>query len=193
VFGRTSTPDPTAPKPATTPAPSQLGTMTPSPIGAAPTQPAPSATRASPFGAASTLGSSVIGTDLTILGEKITIISQNRLQIDGDVRGDVNGRQVVIGEEGSVIGTICAEAIEVKGGVRGAIRANSVTVQPTAVVEGDVHHVTLSIAEGAQFDGRVKRAKDPAELKPNLNVESFASQTPSSAPVPSPMTSGPSV
>ncbi|MFA5948685.1 MAG: polymer-forming cytoskeletal protein [Hyphomicrobium sp.] len=136
----------------------------------------PSATpgRASPFGPPSAFGQSVIGTDLTILGEKITIISQNKVQIDGDVRGDVNGKQVIIGEEGSVIGTICAEQIEVRGGVRGAIRAQTVTLHPTAEVEGDIFHQALSISEGAQFDGRVRRAKDPAELKPNLDVNSFA-------------------
>ncbi len=172
MFGRTSTPDPNSPKPATPAAPSQLGNM--GGTMSAP-QPAPGASRPSPFGAATTMGQSVIGTDLTILGEKITIISQNRLQIDGDVRGDVNGRQVIIGEDGSVIGTVSAENIEVRGGVRGAIKAHSVTLQPTAVVEGDIFHITLSIAEGAQFDGRVRRAKDAGELKPNLDVDTFAS------------------
>ena len=120
------------------------------------------------------MGQSVIGTDLTILGEKITIISQNKLQIDGDVRGDVNGKEVVIGEEGSVIGTVCAEVIEVRGGVRGAIKAQSVMLHPTAEVEGDIFHQTLAISEGAQFDGRVRRAKDATEITPNLNVNSYA-------------------
>ena len=39
-------------------------------------------------------GTSVIGTDLTILGDHITIISKNKLQVDGDVRGNVHGKQV---------------------------------------------------------------------------------------------------
>jgi cytoskeletal protein CcmA (bactofilin family) len=118
-------------------------------------------------------GMSVIGTDLTIMGEKITIISQNKLTIDGDVHGDIHGRQVVIGEEGSVVGTVNAEAIEVRGGIKGAIRAATVTLHPTAQVEGDITHKTLSISEGAQFDGRVRRAKDPNDLKPNLDVSGF--------------------
>lgn len=121
------------------------------------------------------MGTSVIGTDLTILGDKITIISQNRVQIDGDVRGDVSGKQVIIGDEGSVIGTISADSIEVRGGVRGAIRAGTVSLHPTAVVEGDITHSTLAISEGAQFDGRVRRAKDPAEVRPNLDVNTYAS------------------
>jgi cytoskeletal protein CcmA (bactofilin family) len=118
-------------------------------------------------------GMSVIGTDLTIMGEKITIISQNKLTIDGDVHGDIHGRQVVIGEEGSVVGTVNAEAIEVRGGIKGAIRAATVTLHPTAQVEGDITHQTLAISEGAQFDGRVRRAKDASDLKPNLDVSGF--------------------
>jgi cytoskeletal protein CcmA (bactofilin family) len=129
--------------------------------------------RADPFSSAQVMGTSVIGTDLTILGDKITIISQNRLQIDGDIRGDVNGRQVVIGEDGSVIGTVSAEVIEVRGGVRGAIRAATVTLHPTAQVDGEITHQTLAISEGAQFDGRVRRAKDANELKPVLDPGAF--------------------
>jgi len=141
---------------------------------AQPTQPvATPAGRVDPFTAAQVMGTSVIGTDLTILGDKITIISQNRLQIDGDIRGDVNGRQVVIGEDGSVVGTVSAEAIEVRGGVRGAIRAATVTLHPTAQVDGEIMHQTLAISEGAQFDGRVRRAKDPNELKPVLDPAQF--------------------
>lgn len=131
---------------------------------------APPSARPTPFGAATKMTASVIGTDLTILGERITIISKHQLQIDGDVRADVNGRAVVIGEEGSVTGTVSAETIEVKGGVRGALRAFTVTLHPSAVVEGDILHQTLSIAEGAQFDGRVRRSRDASELQPVLDA-----------------------
>lgn len=160
VFSRGPGFETTPPKPTSTPN---------TPLAPAPARPA-----GSPFErAASVAGNSVIGTDLTIMGEKITIISQNKLTIDGDVHGDIHGLQIVIGEEGSVIGTISAEAIEVRGGVKGAIRAVNVVLHPSAHVEGDITHQTLSITEGAQFDGRVRRAKDPAELKPNLDVSNF--------------------
>lgn len=161
------TKSPEIPKPMTMPGTAPAPALPPS--AAASTPPAHS-----PFAPAATLGASVIGTDLAIIGEKITIISQNRLQIDGDIRGDVNGKQVVIGEDGSVIGTVSAEVIEVRGGVRGAIRALTVTLHPTAQVEGDIYHQTLAISEGAMFDGRVRRPKDPAELKPVLDPAAFA-------------------
>jgi cytoskeletal protein CcmA (bactofilin family) len=53
--------------------------------------------------------------------------------------------------------------------VRGAIRAATVTLHPTAQVDGEITHQTLAISEGAQFDGRVRRAKDVNELKPILD------------------------
>ena len=46
----------------------------------------------------------------------------------------------------------------------------------SAKVDGDIMHQSLSISEGAEFDGRVQRAKDPSELMPVLDAEAFASQ-----------------
>lgn len=126
-----------------------------------------------PFQPASKMTASTIGTDLTILGEKITIISQYLLQIDGDVRADINGKKVLIGQEGSVIGTITAESVEIHGGLRGAVKAKSVALQPTAKVEGDIHHETLAISEGAEFDGSVKRPKDVATITPDLDPANY--------------------
>ena len=146
----------------------------PTPLGATAQTGRPSPT---PFekSNASSSGTSVIGTDLTILGDRITIISANKLQVDGDVRGNVHGKQVVITEEGSVVGMVCAEAIEVRGGVRGSIRAVSVKLHASALVEGDIMHQTLAISEGAQFDGRVRRSNNPEELMPVLDPEAVAS------------------
>jgi len=130
------------------------------------TKPSPFET---PANAAS--GTSVIGTDLTILGDRITIISKNKLQVDGDVRGNVHGKHVVITEEGSVIGMVAAETIEVRGGVRGSIRAISVRLEASAQVEGDITHQKLSIAEGAEFEGSVHLSKNKDELMPVLDPE----------------------
>jgi cytoskeletal protein CcmA (bactofilin family) len=131
----------------------------------------------SPIDPAAPTGTSVIGNDLTILGEKITIISQNKLEVSGHVHGDVHGKQVMISKNGLVTGKVCAEEIEVCGGVRGSIRALTVALHESAKVDGDIVHQSLSISEGAEFDGRVQRAKDPSELMPVLDAEAFASQS----------------
>jgi len=134
-------------------------------------------TEAFPVDPPTITATSVIGSDLTILGEKITIISQNKLQVDGHVRGDVHGKQVIISKDGSVTGKVCAERIEVCGDVRGSIRALTITLHDSAKVDGDIVHQTLSITQGAVFDGRVQRAKDPNELMPVLDAQTIADQS----------------
>jgi cytoskeletal protein CcmA (bactofilin family) len=131
----------------------------------------------SPFApaASAATGASVIGTDLTILGDDITVISQNRLQVDGDIRGNVHGKQVLITEEGSVVGTVCAERVEVRGGVRGSIRGINVALQNSARVEGDITHNRLAISEGAHIDGHVRKSSDMSELTPVLDPEKISS------------------
>jgi cytoskeletal protein CcmA (bactofilin family) len=132
-----------------------------------------SAVRVEPSAAAEPI-SSVIGNDLTLLGENITIISKKKLHVSGDVRGNVHGKQVIITESGSVRGTVSAEGIEVKGKVHGSIRAVNVALRSTAVVDGDIVQNSLAIAEGARFDGRVIRANETAELMPVLDPEAIA-------------------
>ena len=122
-----------------------------------------------------TAGLSVIGTDLTILGDRITIVSQNKLQIDGQVRGDVHGKEVVISKSGSVTGKVWAERIDVRGAVYGSILAVNITLHDSARVEGDIMHQKLSISEGAEFDGRVQLIRDARELMPMLDAEAIAS------------------
>ena len=120
-------------------------------------------------------GISVIGTDLTILGDRITIISQSKLQIDGHVRGNVHGRVVSINEGGSVTGEIWAERIDVSGAVRGPIVAVNIALHDSARVEGDIMHQKLSISEGAEFDGRARLLKNASDLMPMLDAAAIAS------------------
>ena len=120
-------------------------------------------------------GISVIGTDLTILGDRITIISQSTLQIDGHIRGNVHGRVVLINRGGSVTGEIWAERIELSGAVRGPIVAVNIALHDSARVEGDIMHQKLSISEGAEFDGRARLLKNASDLMPMLDAAAIAS------------------
>ena len=83
---------------------------------------------------------------------------------------------MTISSDGSVIGTVSAEKIEVHGGVKGAIRAAVVIVHPTAQVDADILHQTLSVAEGALLEGSLKKSKDPSELVPNLDPGSYGAK-----------------
>jgi cytoskeletal protein CcmA (bactofilin family) len=115
-------------------------------------------------------GKSVISNDLKIIGQGLKIISRGTLQVDGEVEGDVAGAEIIIGEQGKVTGTIAAERVIVRGRTSGVIRATSVALQGSARVEGDIHHISLTIEQGAEFDGRCRRPADPSELHVDLNV-----------------------
>jgi cytoskeletal protein CcmA (bactofilin family) len=112
---------------------------------------------------------SVIGNDLKIIGQGLKIISQGTLQVDGEVEGDVGGSEVIIGEQGKVTGTVAAATVIVRGTIAGVIRAATVTLQSSSHVEGDIHHISLAIEQGAEFDGRCRRAANAAALTSDLS------------------------
>ena len=95
-------------------------------------------------------GKSVISNDLKIIGQSLRIISRGTLQVD---------------EEGRVAGTVAAERVIVRGRISGVIRAMTVALQSSARVEGDIHHMSLVIEQGAEFDGRCRRPADASELQ----------------------------
>lgn len=111
---------------------------------------------------------SVLGQDITISGQQLVLKTRGSLLIAGQIQGDVHGESVTVGETGSVTGTITARTITVQGEVRGALKGSSVNLNATSRVDGDIVKQTLAIAEGAQFDGSVRRAKDVAEVTPDL-------------------------
>lgn len=112
-------------------------------------------------------GMSIIGKDLTILGQGVRIVSKGPIRVDGVVQGDVLGTEVIVGHIGKVGGGVSARTVTVFGSIQGTIRGARVLLEAGAKVEGDVHHQTLSVHEGAQFEGRVRRARDLPELGPD--------------------------
>jgi cytoskeletal protein CcmA (bactofilin family) len=122
------------------------------------------------LGSASGVPASVIGPDLSIIGQKITLVCKSTLIVTGEILGDINGSEVTVGDTGKVTGTITARSIAVHGRVRGALRAESVTLHATAYIEGDIVQKNLVIAEGARFDGQVRAAKDSSEIEPIFDV-----------------------
>ena len=112
---------------------------------------------------------SVLGPDITIIGQQLVLKTKGSLLIAGQIQGDVHGESVTVGESGSVTGTITARIITIQGEARGALKGSQVILHASSRVDGDIIKQTLSIAEGAQFDGSVRRAKDIAEVTPDLS------------------------
>jgi cytoskeletal protein CcmA (bactofilin family) len=105
---------------------------------------------------------SVIGADLTISGN---LACNGEVQVDGIVEGDIQGSNVVIGEGATVTGSIAADEVIVRGHVIGSVHGRRVMLQTTSQVEGDIFHQSLSIEQGAMFEGKSRRtSEDPRTL-----------------------------
>src|SRR3974390_1204235 len=72
---------------------------------------------------------SVIGNDLKIIGRGLKIIGRGTLQVDGDVEGDVQAAEVLVGEKGKVAGMVAGQQVIVRGTVLGIICAHTVALQ----------------------------------------------------------------
>src|SRR5688500_6638505 len=64
---------------------------------------------------------SVIGNDLSIEGETITIRCKGSLKVLGNIQADLHSRQLEVGKEAVIHGAVAAETIDVFGRVSGAI------------------------------------------------------------------------
>jgi cytoskeletal protein CcmA (bactofilin family) len=97
---------------------------------------------------------SLIGNDLRFAGQGLKVICRGFLQIDCEIEADVEAAEVTVDRQGKVTGTVTAKNVIIRGQVSGAIRANTVTLETSSEVRGDIHHVLLAVHEGARFQGR---------------------------------------
>lgn len=111
---------------------------------------------------------SVIGNDLSIEGETITIRCKGSLKILGNIQADLHSKRLEVGKEAVINGAIAADTINVFGRVNGSILGSKVVLHAGADVEGDIMSQLLSVEEGANFDGRSRRVTNAAEVAPQL-------------------------
>jgi cytoskeletal protein CcmA (bactofilin family) len=109
----------------------------------------------------------VIGADLIVTGN---LESKGDVHIEGEVRGDIHAKRIVISQRARTTGTLVAEEIMIGGSAQGSIRGNSVTFQSSSRVEADVFHKSLTIEQGAYFEGRSRRSDDPLSVPTATSV-----------------------
>ena len=115
---------------------------------------------------------SVFGPTLRFKGE---LRAQEDIKIEGRIEGSIHHQQrVVVGNKGEVVATVHAQSIDVDGKVQGDIVAKkSIKVSQSAVVRGNLRAPSVSINEGANFNGGVTMEQ---------NAGSHGSSTSSSKP-----------
>jgi cytoskeletal protein CcmA (bactofilin family) len=75
-------------------------------------------------------------------------------RIDGHVDGEIDGKEITIGESANVSAQIRAESVVVCGVVKGEIMASQrIEIRDTAKVAGNISAPKLIVQEGAEFEG----------------------------------------
>ena len=124
---------------------------------------------------------SVLGPTLKFKGE---LTAEEDLLIQGRVEGSIKHTSTLrIGEEGTVKANVTAEYISVEGKVKGDLTGNSsVKVHEGAEIEGNIYSPSVSLLEGATFNGSVdmsgngKSASAPAPKSEQPPVEAESSK-----------------
>jgi cytoskeletal protein CcmA (bactofilin family) len=101
---------------------------------------------------ASPLAVSKLERALTVRGHLET---EGEVHIHGTIRGRIDADRLIVAADGIVDGDIVANDVRIAGHVNGRIFALNVTLDPTAKVTARIFHNSLTIANGARFEGRM--------------------------------------
>jgi cytoskeletal protein CcmA (bactofilin family) len=92
--------------------------------------------------------------------------SDGDVQVDGQLCGNIYCAQLIVGKDAVVTGAIIAQEAVIRGRMIGIIRAMRVLLQDTARVESEIIYQSLSVEEGARFEGVARPRLDPLDLSP---------------------------
>lgn len=120
---------------------------------------------------------SYIGGEVTVIGD---IATQSELHVDGKVLGDIECGALTQGSGGEVRGNIRAAEARLAGLVDGAVEAGTLILEASARVTGDILYESLSVAAGAEVEGRFKRRRGESD-------GSAVARTEKTAPSPTPL------
>ena len=109
---------------------------------------------------------SVFGPTLRFKGE---LKAQEDIKIEGRIEGSIHHQQrVLVGAKGEVVATVHAASIDVEGKVQGDMHAKkSVKVSQSAIVRGNIRAPSVSITEGANFNGGVTMESNAGSQGPS--------------------------
>ena len=103
-------------------------------------------------------GLSFIGPEVVVSGD---VATSAQLHVDGRIDGCVRCAQLCQGGTGVIAGDIIADEARIGGLVQGPVNARTLIIEGTGRIMGDVTYETISIAAGAQIEGRLA----PRELQ----------------------------
>jgi cytoskeletal protein CcmA (bactofilin family) len=111
---------------------------------------------------ASTAISSIIGQDMAIIGD---LTFKSKIQLDGNLQGNLSGTFLVLSESGKIIGDVVAESMVCYGKVDGNVKAGKLFLKKTGVINGRVETSDLSVESGGILNGEIKAQTQSRDLK----------------------------
>jgi cytoskeletal protein CcmA (bactofilin family) len=106
-------------------------------------------------GAAAEAALSIIAFGMKVHGD---IDTSGVIKIEGTIEGTIRGaRQVLIGRQGEIKGDVHAREVVVGGKVDGTITASErVEIQGSSAVSGDIYTKSIVVQEGGRINGAVR-------------------------------------
>ena len=98
----------------------------------------------------------VIAKGLKIVG---SVTAEGLVEVNGEIDGELHCTSLIVSPGAHVKGTIVADRVVISGSVDGPIKGGQVVLKSQAKVVGDIHHQSLSVESGAQFDGHSMQVK----------------------------------
>ena len=96
----------------------------------------------------------IIGEGATIKGE---IVEENEITVQGNVDGDIQCKDLIVGKTGSIKGKIKADTLYVEGSIEGEINIKELLkLMSSSYVSGKITYGSLQINEGGKIDGEVE-------------------------------------
>ena len=117
---------------------------------------------------------SIIGDGMTIIGD---VSFTGKLRLDGQIKGNIKGEYLILGESGQITGDIEAETCALQGTIHGDIKARNMNVIKGCRIDGKVTTVNLSVESGAAINGEVKVDEKDLRLIKNDTQSTFEKDT----------------
>ena len=105
---------------------------------------------------------SIIDDALAITGN---VKTEGNLCLDGTLQGDIHCLSLIIGQDAELEGNVVAEEVVIGGRLKGSVRTFHVTLKAKSHIEGELYHRSLTIEQGAYFEGKSRRVDNPLAIK----------------------------
>lgn len=96
--------------------------------------------------------SSIIDKSMTITGE---IAFKGKAMIDGSINGNINGEHLILSKSGKIVGDIHVASFTCHGELQGNIQASIVVARKECAIRGKLEAGSLTVEPGALLDGEI--------------------------------------